>query len=222
MSATGVYQNLHIEGRICGLSPRMRLHPKKAVHVCHKTAAGRAGLEIQRQPAPPDRKTRNQPATADRVLHTSRRDCARPFAGSGSTCVAALGLAVATSVLNCWISITGPDSNVWPPSGAPCSTRPLTTSSRRPRNELYGTRKLRAEVAAVANNMCDLRATLNGMEHRYRFDSDVLAERLTRQTLFASMPCLWRRTNEILELDACFKGLRRKTCTEPVKPCAGC
>ena len=26
--------------------------------------------------------------------------------------------------------------------------------------------------------MCDLRATLNNMEHRYRFDSDVLAERL--------------------------------------------
>lgn len=25
----GVYQNLHIEGRICGLSPRMRLHPCK-------------------------------------------------------------------------------------------------------------------------------------------------------------------------------------------------
>lgn len=23
----GVYQNLHIEGRICGLSPRMRLYP---------------------------------------------------------------------------------------------------------------------------------------------------------------------------------------------------
>ncbi len=47
-----------------------------------------------------------------------------------------------------------------------------------------GHEKLRAEVAEVANNMCDLRATLNGMEHSYRFDSDVLAERLTRQTLF--------------------------------------
>lgn len=47
-----------------------------------------------------------------------------------------------------------------------------------------GHEKLRAEVADVANSMCDLRATLNGMEHRYRFDSDVLAERLTRQTLF--------------------------------------
>ncbi len=43
-----------------------------------------------------------------------------------------------------------------------------------------GHEKLRAEVAEVANSMCDLRAALNGMEHRYRFDSDVLAERLTR------------------------------------------
>lgn len=39
-----------------------------------------------------------------------------------------------------------------------------------------GHEKLRAEVAEVANSMCDLRATLNGMEHRYRFDSDVLAD----------------------------------------------
>jgi hypothetical protein len=36
-----------------------------------------------------------------------------------------------------------------------------------------GHEKLRAEVAGLANNMCDLRATLNNMEHRYRFDSDV-------------------------------------------------
>ena len=50
-------------------------------------------------------------------------------------------LAVATSVSNCWNSTTGTDSNVWLPSGAPCSTRPLTTSSRRPRNELCRTRK---------------------------------------------------------------------------------
>ncbi|HAF6280250.1 TPA: hypothetical protein G9F26_004472 [Salmonella enterica] len=47
-----------------------------------------------------------------------------------------------------------------------------------------GHEKLRADVAALANNMCDLRATLNDMEHRYRFDSGVLIERLTRQTLF--------------------------------------
>jgi hypothetical protein len=52
---------------------------------------------------------------------------------------------------------------------------------------------------------CDLRATLNGMEHRYRFDSDVLAERLTRQTLFRINALFMAAYNEILELDACFK-----------------
>ena len=45
-----------------------------------------------------------------------------------------------------------------------------------------GHEKLRADVAEVANTMCELRARLNDMEHRCRFDSDVLVERLTRQT----------------------------------------
>ncbi|MEQ4763411.1 hypothetical protein [Klebsiella aerogenes] len=65
-----------------------------------------------------------------------------------------------------------------------------------------GHEKLRAEVAEVANNMCDLRATLNDMEHRYRFDSNVLAERLT---LFRINALLMAAYNEMLELDACFK-----------------
>ncbi|EHL9270001.1 hypothetical protein KFA89_004961, partial [Escherichia coli] len=47
-----------------------------------------------------------------------------------------------------------------------------------------GHEKLRADVAEVVNTMCDLRARLNDMEHRCRFDSDVLVERLTRQTLY--------------------------------------
>ncbi|ENS0188005.1 hypothetical protein ACEY0N_003289 [Escherichia coli] len=68
-----------------------------------------------------------------------------------------------------------------------------------------GHEQLRAEVAALANNMCDLRATLNELEHRYRFDSDVLAERLTRQTLFRINSLFMAVYNEILELDACFK-----------------
>lgn len=45
-----------------------------------------------------------------------------------------------------------------------------------------GHEKLRADVAEVANTMCDLRARLNDMEHRCRFDSDVLVERLARQS----------------------------------------
>ena len=68
-----------------------------------------------------------------------------------------------------------------------------------------GHEKLRAEVAEVANNMCDLRATLNGMEHSYRFDSEVLTERLARQTLFRINALFMAAYNEMLELDTCFK-----------------
>lgn len=60
-------------------------------------------------------------------------------------------------------------------------------------------------MAEVANNMCDLRAALNDMEHRYRFDSDVLVERLVRQTLFRANRLFMEAYIEILELDACFK-----------------
>ncbi|EAA2100044.1 TPA: hypothetical protein N3D26_004727 [Salmonella enterica subsp. enterica serovar Bredeney] len=68
-----------------------------------------------------------------------------------------------------------------------------------------GYEKLRAEVAEVANNMCDLRATLNEMDQRYRFDSNILIERLTRQTLFRINVLFMVAYNEILELDVCFK-----------------
>nr|WP_250854765.1 hypothetical protein [Escherichia coli] len=63
---TGLHQKLHIEGRICGLSPRMRLHPgKRPSTSATKPAAGRAGLEIFWQSSSPDGKARYQPATAD-------------------------------------------------------------------------------------------------------------------------------------------------------------
>ena len=62
-----------------------------------------------------------------------------------------------------------------------------------------GHEKLRAEVAEVANAMCDLRTTMNEMEQRYSFNADTLPERLVRQTLFMEA------YTEILELDACFK-----------------
>ncbi|TKU03279.1 hypothetical protein FDW91_04135 [Citrobacter sp. wls831] len=68
-----------------------------------------------------------------------------------------------------------------------------------------GHEKLREEVAELANNMSDLRDALNDMEHRYRFDSDVLTERLTCQTLFRVNALFMAAYNEILELDACFK-----------------
>ncbi|WKU30533.1 hypothetical protein QUF37_23830 (plasmid) [Escherichia coli] len=57
----------------------------------------------------------------------------------------------------------------------------------------------------VANTMCDLRARLNDMEHRCRFDSDVLVERLTRQTLYRANRLFMEAYTEILELDSCFK-----------------
>lgn len=68
-----------------------------------------------------------------------------------------------------------------------------------------GHEELRAEIARLANDMCDLRTTLNELEHRYRFDSDRLTERLTRQTLFRINGLFMAAYNEILELDACFK-----------------
>lgn len=81
----------------------------------------------------------------------------------------------------------------------------MTGLCRRLRNELCRTRKLRADVAEVANTMCDLRARLNDMEHRCRFDSDVLVERLTRQTLYRANRLFMEAYTEILELDSCFK-----------------
>lgn len=68
-----------------------------------------------------------------------------------------------------------------------------------------GHEQLRAEVAELANNMSDLRDTLNDMVRHYRFDSGVLTERLTRQTIFRVNALFMAAYNEILELDACFK-----------------
>ncbi|EEJ7181362.1 hypothetical protein RL87_004818 [Salmonella enterica subsp. enterica] len=68
-----------------------------------------------------------------------------------------------------------------------------------------GHEKLRADVAELANSMSDLRDVLNDMEHRCRFDSDVLIERLARQTLFRTRALFMAAYNETPELDACFK-----------------
>ncbi len=54
----------------------------------------------------------------------------------------------------------------------------------RPYLNPQDTKTPRRSGGSRANSTCDLRAALNGWSNRYRFDSDVLAERLTRQTLF--------------------------------------
>lgn len=56
-----------------------------------------------------------------------------PFAGSGSTCVAALQSDAGISVSSCLNSITVPDSNDWPPCNGPCSRGPrmITGLNRR-------------------------------------------------------------------------------------------
>ncbi len=76
-----------------------------------------------------------------------------------------------------------------------------------------GHEKLRADVAEVANTMCDLRARLNDMEHRCRFDSDVLVERLTRQTLY-------RANRLFMEAYICARA-RRSTSKVSFAPVAG-
>lgn len=68
-----------------------------------------------------------------------------------------------------------------------------------------GHEQLRADVAALANNMCDLRMTLNALESRYRFDSEVLTDRLVRQTLCRINTLFPEAYREALELDASFK-----------------
>ncbi len=64
--APGLHQKLHIEGRICGLSPRMRLRSgKRPSGAASEAITRRAGLEIFRQSSSPDGKACYQPATTD-------------------------------------------------------------------------------------------------------------------------------------------------------------
>jgi hypothetical protein len=68
-----------------------------------------------------------------------------------------------------------------------------------------GSETLRADVAALANAMCDLRTTLNALESRHRYDADSLTERLARQTLYRINALYSEAFREVLSLDACFK-----------------
>ncbi|MGU3416325.1 hypothetical protein [Enterobacter bugandensis] len=64
-----------------------------------------------------------------------------------------------------------------------------------------GKEALRTDVAALANSMCDLRATLNALESRYRYD----AENLARQTICRINALYLEAYRQALELDASFK-----------------
>nr|WP_241390596.1 MULTISPECIES: hypothetical protein [Yersiniaceae]ULG17041.1 hypothetical protein 1772p2_00055 [Serratia proteamaculans]ULG20156.1 hypothetical protein 49p3_00066 [Yersinia frederiksenii] len=68
-----------------------------------------------------------------------------------------------------------------------------------------GHEQLRADVAALANSMCELRDTLNALESSYRYDANDLTERLARQTLCRINGQFLKAYREIIELDAAFK-----------------
>lgn len=68
-----------------------------------------------------------------------------------------------------------------------------------------GNEALRADVAALANSMCDLRATLNALESRYRYNAENLTERLARQTICRINALYLEAYRQALELDVSFK-----------------
>ncbi len=147
---------------------------QKAVHVCHKNPLpdAAAGNTAANRHHPTEKPVTSPPAaTADRVLHTSRRDCARPL------CWQWLHSAWPPSVLA--VVVIGielleryhrPGQQRLAATGVPCSARPLTTSSRSTRNELAQDTKNPRRSGGSRQRMCDLRAALNELEHRYRFD----------------------------------------------------
>lgn len=68
-----------------------------------------------------------------------------------------------------------------------------------------GYEELRADVAVLANDMCDLRTRLNGLESRWRWNADSLTERLTRQTVCRINTLYLEAYKEVLALDSAFK-----------------
>ena len=68
-----------------------------------------------------------------------------------------------------------------------------------------GLETLRADVAALANTMCDLRQTLNGLEMQYNYQAESLPVLLASQTL-RRINTLYRDAYlEVLTLDESFK-----------------
>ncbi|WP_237580019.1 DNA methyltransferase [Salmonella enterica] len=121
-SDTGVYQKLHIEGRICGLSPRMRLHPAKGrPRLPQNPLPDVLGWKYSGNRHHPTEK----PVTSLQPLIESfthpNAIVLDPFAGSGSPASPPSSPDAGISVSSCLSSITVPDSNVWLPYSGPCS-----------------------------------------------------------------------------------------------------
>lgn len=69
----------------------------------------------------------------------------------------------------------------------------------------HETSALRAEVAALANSMCDVRTTLNRLQSCYDDNATFLMERLAGQTLRRINTLFLGAYQEILALDESFK-----------------
>lgn len=68
-----------------------------------------------------------------------------------------------------------------------------------------GLEPLRAEIKALAGNMCDTRITLNRLETQYRYEDASLAERMAAQTLRRINALFLEAYREVLVLDDTFQ-----------------
>lgn len=68
-----------------------------------------------------------------------------------------------------------------------------------------GSEGLRTDVAALANAMCDLRQTLNGLEQQYNYQAESLPVLLASQTLRRINALYLKAYCEVLTLDQSFK-----------------
>ena len=68
-----------------------------------------------------------------------------------------------------------------------------------------GMEKLRTDVAALSNAMCDVRMLLNRLVSQHRHDAATLAERMAAQTLRRINALLLEAYREALVLDETFQ-----------------
>ncbi len=119
-----LHQKLHIEGRICGLSPRMRLHPGKGrPRLPQNPLPDVLGWKYSGNRHHPTEKpvTSLQPLiesfTRTQLCWTRLQAAARPASPPSSP-------DAGISVSSCLSSITVPGSNALPPCNGPCSRGP--------------------------------------------------------------------------------------------------